>query len=174
MIKATVRGRKVAPTTEKGNSTPKIDSIDRRILHELQNNGRLTNLELAERIGLSPSPCLRRMKKLEEDGLLSRYVALVDPAAVGLEVTAFTRVSLSSQGDAQLTRFEKAVSQWPEVMECYLMSGEADYQLRVLVASLAAYETFLRQKLTQVPGVANIQSSFAFRPVIYRTELPIP
>ena len=173
MAKATVRRRKVAPPAMDGVSL-KIDAMDRRILHELQNDGRLTNLELADRIGLSPSPCLRRMKRLEEQGVLSRYVALVDPAIVGLGVTVFTRVSLSSQGDAQLTRFEKAVTSWPEVMECYLMSGEADYQLRVVVPSLAAYETFLRQRLTPVPGIAKIQSSFAFRPVIYRTELSIP
>jgi len=173
MAKAPPKRRKIAPP-EEGPPGPKLDAIDRRILHELQNDGRLTNLQLAERIGLSPSPCLRRMKRLEEDGVLSRYVALVDPALVGLEVTVFTRVSLSSQGDAQLTRFEKAAASWPEVMECYLMSGDADYQLRVVVPSLAAYEIFLRQRLTPVPGIAKIQSSFAFRPVIYRTELPIP
>jgi Lrp/AsnC family leucine-responsive transcriptional regulator len=162
------------PKIAQREDAPPLDAIDRRILHELQNDGRLTNLELAERIGLSPSPCLRRMKRLEEEGVLSRYVALVDPGLVGLEVTVFTRVSLSSQGDAQLARFEKAAASWPEVMECYLMSGDADYQLRVVVPSLAAYEIFLRQRLTPVPGIAKIQSSFAFRPVIYRTELPIP
>jgi Lrp/AsnC family leucine-responsive transcriptional regulator len=152
----------------------KLDAIDRRILKALQNEGRLSNTELADRVGLSPSPCLRRVKQLEADGLLTRYVGLVDPEAVGLEVCVFVRVALAHQTGADLDRFEAAVSDWPEVMECYLMSGESDYQLRVLVPSLAAFEVFLRERLTQAEGISKVQSSFAFRPVIYRTELPIP
>jgi Lrp/AsnC family leucine-responsive transcriptional regulator len=151
-----------------------LDAIDRRILKVLQNDGRLTNLELAERVGLSPSPCLRRVRRLDADGVISRYVALVDPHAVGLQVNVFVRVSLERQQATDLDRFEQALAQWPEVMECYLMSGESDYQLRVIVPSLAAYELFLRHRLTQAPGVSKIQSSFAFRPVVYRTELPLP
>jgi Lrp/AsnC family leucine-responsive transcriptional regulator len=150
-----------------------LDAIDRRILHHLQNEGRLTNLELAERVGLSSSPCLRRVKRLEDERIIERYVALVDQASLGLEVTVFIRVSLTVQEDASLTRFEAAIADWPEVMECYLMSGEADYQMRVIVRSLADYENFLRTRLTKVPGVAKIQSSFALRPVVYRTELPL-
>ncbi len=150
-----------------------LDAIDRRILAELQRDGRLTNHDLAERVGLSPSPCLRRMRRLEKVGVLSRFVALIDPATVGLEMTAFARVALERQDASQLDLFERTVASWPEVMECYLMTGDADYQLRVLVGSLGAYEAFLRERLTKVPGIAKIQSSFAFRPVVYRTELPL-
>lgn len=169
--------------TERGMAKPKhkaprvepaFDDIDRRILRALQNDGRLSNIELADRIGLSPSPCLRRVKQLEAAGVLSRYVGLVDPEAVGLAVSVFIRVSLERQTIEGLDRFEAVVGRWPEVMECYLMSGDSDYQLRVIVPSLAAYEAFLRERLTQAPGVSKIQSSFALRPVIYRTELPIP
>ncbi|VWX46708.1 Lrp/AsnC family transcriptional regulator [Novosphingobium sp. 9U] len=150
-----------------------LDDIDRRILMEIQRNGRISNQELAERIGLSPSPCLRRTKSLEEQGLISGYVGLVDPALVGLSVTAFVRVRLEKQGDRHLTEFEEAVAQLPEVMECYLMTGEADYQLRVLVGSLAEFEDFLRQKITRIGVVAEVTSSFALRPVVYRTALPV-
>jgi Lrp/AsnC family leucine-responsive transcriptional regulator len=114
------------------------------------------------------------VRRLEASGVLNRYVALVDPAKLGLGVTAFVRVALSKQEDRSLQQFESAVAEWPEVMECYLMSGDSDYQLRLILPTLGDYETFLRQKLTRVPGVANIRSSFAFRPVVYRTELPIP
>ena len=140
---------------------------------ELQRDGRLTNQELADRVGLSPSPCLRRMKRLENQGAIERYVALVDAARVGLEITAFARVSLDRQEASQLDQFERAVARWPEVLECYLMTGDVDYQLRVVARSLAEYENFLRDKLTRAPGVAKIHSSLAFRPVIYRTELPV-
>ena len=132
----------------------------------------MTNQELAEAIGLSPSPCLRRTRRLEESGLIGGYVALVDPARMGLGVTAFLRIRLSSQDDTHLALFEEAVARFPEVMECYLMTGEADYQLRVLVPSLEAYENFLRHHLTKVPGVAQVTTSFALRPVIYKTRLP--
>ena len=150
-----------------------LDAIDRKILVELQRDGRLTNQELADRVGLSPSPCLRRMKRLESQGAIERYVALVDAARVGLEITAFARVSLDRQEASQLDQFERAVARWPEVLECYLMTGDVDYQLRVVARSLAEYENFLRDKLTRAPGVAKIHSSLAFRPVIYRTELPV-
>lgn len=134
----------------------------------------MTNQELAEEIGLSPSPCLRRTRRLEESGLIEGYVALVDPSRMGLGVTAFLRIRLSSQDDTHLALFEEAVAQFPEVMECYLMTGEADYQMRVLVPSLEAYENFLRHQLTKVPGVAQVTTSFALRPVIYKTRLPRP
>lgn len=148
-----------------------LDSIDRNILIALQEDGRLSNLELAERVGLSPSPCLRRVRRLESEGFISRYVALVDPASVGLEMTVFTRVTLDRQDDDHLDRFERAVASWPEVMECYLMTGDADFQLRVVLPNMTAYENFLRQRLTPLAGIAKIQSSFAFRPVVYRTAL---
>ncbi len=148
------------------------DALDRKILGQLQDNGRMTNQELADQIGLSPSPCLRRVRQLEASGVISRYVALVDPEVVGLSVTAFVRVRLDQQDDRHLAEFESAVSGFPEVMECYLMTGEADYQLRVLVSSLGAFEDFLRHRLTRVKGVANVTTSFALRPVIYKTALP--
>ena len=150
-----------------------FDEIDRRILTALQRDGRLTNQHLSEMVGLSPSPCLRRVRLLEEAGVIRRYVALIDPQAIGLDITAFIRVALERQDDAGLDAFETAVAQWPEVLDCYLMTGDADYQLRVVARSLSDYEAFLRDRLTRLPGVAKIQSSFAFRPVVSRTELPV-
>ncbi len=152
---------------------PDLDPIDRSILREVQRDGRVTNQELSERVGLSPSPCLRRVRRLEADGVISRYVALVDPVAVGLPVSAFIRVRLHQQDDRHLARFEAAVAGFAEVMECYLMSGDADYQVRVLVESLGAFEDFLRQKLTRIEGVAEVTTSFALRPIVYKTALPI-
>jgi Lrp/AsnC family leucine-responsive transcriptional regulator len=149
-----------------------IDELDRKIIGQLQTDGRMSNQELSDRIGLSPSPCLRRVRALEANGVISRYVALVDPAAIGLSVTAFVRVRLDQQDDSHLAEFEIAVADFPEVMECYMMSGEADYQLRVLVRSLGEFEDFLRYRLTRVSGVANVTTSFALRPVIYKTALP--
>jgi Lrp/AsnC family leucine-responsive transcriptional regulator len=150
-----------------------LDELDRRILDELQADGRISNQDLSERIGLSPSPCLRRLRQLESDGVISRYVALVDPPTVGLGVTAFVRIRLDAQDDRHLAQFEGAVADFPEVMECYLMTGEADYQLRVLVGSLGEFEDFLRHRLTKIPGVAQVTTSFALRPVVYKTALPV-
>ena len=153
--------------------TPSIDRTDYRILHQLQNNGRLTNLELAERVGLSPSPCLRRVRGLEESGIIRRYVAIVDAKAVGLPISAFINVSLRSQELDSLEAFQQRVASFPEIMECYLMTGSSDYLLRVVVPSLEAYERFLVDKLTRVPGISSIQTSFALKPVVSRTELPL-
>ena len=150
-----------------------VDAIDLKILHQLQMNARISNVDLAEAVGLSPSPCLRRVKRLEDDGVISRYVALVDPNAMGLTVNVFVQVSLERQVEDYLQRFETSVKSWPEVMECYLMTGDADYHLRIVVSDLQAYETFLKDKLTRVPGISNIRSSFALKPVSYRTDLPI-
>lgn len=150
-----------------------IDLLDLRILEELQADGRMTNQELSERVGLSPSPCLRRLRRLETDGVIQRYVALADPDAVGLSVTAFVRVRLERQDDRHLAAFEAAITEYPQVMECYLMTGEADYQLRVLVRSLSDFEDFLRYRLTPLPGVAQVTTSFALRPVVYKTALPV-
>lgn len=150
-----------------------LDAIDRKILAALQQDGRITNQQLADRVGLSPSPCLRRVRNLEECGAIDAYVALLDPEAVGLSVSAFVRVRLDRQDDRHLAGFEKAVAEFPEVMECYLMTGDADYQLRVLVASLDAFEDFLRQKLTRIAGVGQVTTSFALRPVVYRTAIPV-
>lgn len=150
-----------------------LDAYDRRIVTELQQDGRTTNQALAERIGLSPSPCLRRVRLLEEAGVITRYVGLVDPEKIGLTVTAFVRVRLDQQDDRHLAAFEAAIGGFSEVMECYLMTGESDYQLRILVKSLSEFEDFLRHKLTRIDGVAQVTTSFALRPVVYRTALPI-
>lgn len=154
---------------------PKIslDRTDYRILHHLQNDARLTNLELAEKVGLSPSPCLRRVKALEQGGIIRRYVGIVDAVAVGLPISAFVNVSLHSQDREALEMFQARVTTFPEVMECYLMTGSADYLLRVVVPDLESYERFLADKLTRIPGIGNIQTSFALKPVVYKTELPL-
>lgn len=149
-----------------------LDAIDRKIIDLLQADGRMSNQELSDHIGLSPSPCLRRVRQLEANGTIARYVALVDPDKVGLSVTAFVRVRLDQQDDRHLQEFETAVAGFPEVMDCYLMTGEADYQLRILVRSLTQFEDFLRRRLTKVNGVANVTTSFALRPVIYKTAVP--
>ena len=150
-----------------------LDTIDCRILERLQLDARTTNQDLSGEVGLSPSPCLRRVRLLEESGVITGYVAIVSPEAVGLPVSAFVRVRLSAQDDRNLAEFEQAVATFPEIMECYLMTGDSDYQMRVLVESLAAFEDFLRHKLTRIPSVAGVTSSFALRPVVYRTALPI-
>lgn len=150
-----------------------LDEIDRRILRALQENARVSNVELAERVGISPSPCWRRVRDLEQKGVISRYVTLLDPGSIGLPVSVVIQVSLERQVEAALESFESAVAKWPEVMECYLMTGDADYMLRVVVADLEAYQRFLLDHLTRVPGVASIKSSFALKQVKYRTALPL-
>ena len=155
------------------DSSLSLDEIDRRILTELQRDGRLSNQDLATRIGISPSPCWRRVRGLEAGGVIKGYAALVDPAALGLNVSVFTQVSLERQEEKALQIFEGAVADWPEIMECYLMTGDADYLLRVVVPDLAAYEQFLMRKLTRIRGIASVKSSFALRSVKYRTDLPI-
>ena len=150
-----------------------ISPIDRKILLALQEDGRMTNQDLSERVGLSPSPCLRRVRALEENGVIDRYVALVDPAKLDLSVTAFVRVRLDQQDDRRLEIFERTVASLPEVMDCYLMTGDCDYQLRVLVPSLDAFEDFLRQKLTRIEGVSQLTTSFGLRPVVNRTSVPV-
>lgn len=150
-----------------------LDEIDRRILTVLQENARIANVDLANRVGVSASPCWRRVRDLEESGVIARYVTLVEPAALGLQVSVFVQVTLEKQIEAALERFESAVLARPEVMECYLMTGDADYHLRIVVADLQAYERFLMDHLTRVPGIANIRSSFALKQVKYTTALPL-
>jgi Lrp/AsnC family transcriptional regulator, leucine-responsive regulatory protein len=152
---------------------PRLDAIDRRILEHLQQNARLTNAELAERCAISASPCWRRVHALEEAGVIARYVTLIEPKRIGLAVSVFISISLSTQVEAALEAFEAAIAGRPEVMECYLMTGDADYLLRVVVPDLEAYERFLMNHLTRIPGIANIRSSFALRSVKYRTDLPL-
>ncbi len=150
-----------------------LDAIDREILARLQANARIANVELSDAVGLSPAPCLRRVRALEESGVIRRHVTLLDPGAVGLPVSVFVHVSLERQIEKALRRFETAIATRPEVMECYLMTGDADYLLRVVCADLAAYERFLLDHLTQIPGVASIRSSFALKQVKYSTALPV-
>lgn len=150
-----------------------LDKTDLKILHHLQHDGRISNAELADTIGLSPSPCLRRVKTLEETGVLRRYVGLVDPRAVGLPISVFVNVSLRSQERASLEEFEQQILQYREVMECYLMTGGFDYMLRVVAPDLDAYQRFLADKLTRIRSVANIQSSMTLKQVVYKTELPL-
>ena len=150
-----------------------LDRIDRRILGELQEDARVPISALADRVGLSPSPCLRRVRALEAGGVIKQYVALLDPAAVALGVSVFVSVTLEKQVEERLEAFEAAVVARPEVLECYLMTGEADYLLRVVVADLPAYERFLMDHLTRIPGVASIKSSFALKQVRYKTALPL-
>lgn len=150
-----------------------LDKIDLRILAALQADARLRNVELADQVGLSASPCLRRVKRLQDSGVIRGYATLVDPEAVGLPVSVFIQVTLEKQTEAALEVFERHMAEWPEVMECYLMTGDSDYLLRVVATDLSAYQEFLMQKLTRVDGVASIKSSFALRRIAYRTALPV-
>jgi len=150
-----------------------LDRIDYRILHYLQNDARMPNTLLAEAVGLSPSPCLRRVKALEAQGVIKRYVGIVDAHAVGLPINAFVSVSLRSQEKTTLEKFQTRITTYPEVMECYLMTGTSDYLLRVVMPDLESYERFLVEKLTKIAGIANIQTSFALKPIVQRTELPL-
>ncbi len=155
------------------NAQYQLDQIDRRILRQLQDNARLSSTELAAEVGISASPCWRRVRALEEAGVIARYVTLLNPEALGLSISIFTNVTLDKQIEPALEAFQKAVRKRPEVMECYLMTGDFDYLLRVVVADLGAYERFLLDHLTRIPGVASIKSSFALKQVKYTTALPI-
>ncbi len=151
----------------------KLDTIDRRILQQLQEHSRISNSKLAEIVGLSPAPCLRRVKALEEAGVIAKYVSLLDQRAVGLPVTIFVQVRADLQVEGRLELLERAFMERPEVMECYLMTGDADYLLKVVVSDVAAYESLLRQTLTRIESVAAIKSSFALKQVKYSTALPL-
>ncbi len=150
-----------------------IDPTDQRILAALQQDGRLSNVDLAERIGLSASPCLRRVRLLEEAKIIRGYHAVVDQVKAGLPVSVFVSVKLERQREADMKRFETAVRRFPEVLECYLMTGSRDYLLRVVARDLADYERFLKATLTRIEGVASIESSFALAQVKHTAVLPI-
>lgn len=139
-----------------------MDSKDYQILRELQANGRLTNQELSARVNLSPSPCLRRVRLLEEAGIIRGYKAIVDSKALGLSVTAFIRLKLEKHDDTTVKRVERQIVAMPEVIDCWLMTGRWDYQLRVMAADLEAYEGFVRGTLQKVSGIASIDTSFAY------------
>ena len=151
-----------------------MDAIDLKILAALQRDSSLTNVELARRVHLSPSPCLARVKALHKAGVIRRYVALVDPEAVGLGVSVFISISLREQNTAALAEFERRIEACEEVMECYLMTGDADYLLRVVVPDIRALERFVLDRLSPIPGVEKIRSSFTLKQVRYKTELPLP
>jgi len=151
----------------------RIDRIDRAILHELQQNAKRSNAALAEIVNLSESACLRRVRNLEAKGLIRDYVCLVDQSMAGYPDNVFVQITLHSQQRDDLTAFETAVMALPEVMECYLMSGDADYMVRVIVEDARDYERIHSQHLTRLPGVDRVHSSFALRTVIKKTEVPI-
>ncbi len=151
-----------------------LDVIDLRILAQLQEDGSLSNVALARRVHLSPSPCLARVKALEAAGVIARYVALADAKALGLGLNVFINVSLKSQSKESLARFEQQIAEHDEVMECYLMTGDSDYLIRVVVPEIAALERFILEQLTPIPGIEKIRSSFALKQVRYKTALPLP
>ena len=152
----------------------KLDTMDLRILDHLQRDGSLSNVELARRVHLSPSPCLARVKALETAGVIQRYVALANAAALGLGLNVFINISLKSQSKEALADFERRIAEHDEVMECYLMTGDSDYLIRVAVADIAALEKFILEQLTPITGVEKIRSSFALKQVRYKTALPLP
>lgn len=155
------------------NDDQALDDRDRAILRLLQEDGRLANMELALQINLSPSACLRRVKLLEERGLISRYVMLLDEKVAGLPGTAFVLVTLDQQGRAALDAFEAAIQKHPEVTECCLLAGAADYMVRVVYADSADFERIHTEILTQLPGVVRVQSTLALRTVKKTTALPV-
>jgi Lrp/AsnC family leucine-responsive transcriptional regulator len=152
---------------------PSLDAVDLKILALLQVDGRMSINDLASKVGLSPSPCLRRVRILEKSGVIARYVAVLDQRAAGLPVSVFISVKLEKQKEDLLEKFAKTIARWPEVLECYLMTGPRDYWLRVVVPDLAAYERFLKTKLTRLEGIASIESSFALEQVKYTNVLPV-
>lgn len=149
-----------------------MDAINKKIIQELQRNARQSNQELAERVGLSPSPCLRRVRQLEADGVVSGYTALVDQEKFGLPINVFVNVRLEKPDPKLITGFERAVQNIAEVMECYLMTGSRDYLLRVVSQDLKSYEAIVRTKLSSIEGVQSIESSFAFGQVKRTNVLP--
>ena len=151
-----------------------LDATDLRILAVLQQDSSLTNVELARRVHLSPSPCLTRVKAMESSGVIQRYVALTDPAALGLGLNVFISISLKEQSRESLAEFERRIAEHEEVMECYLMTGDSDYLIRVAVADMAALERFILEQLTPIAGIEKIRSSFALKQVRYKTALPLP
>lgn len=154
--------------------TIKLDRYDRLILETLQHRGRITNQELAEAISLSPSPCLRRVKQMEEEGLIDGYVALLNARKLGLNLMAFIEISMDKHTPDRFTAFEDTIGTYPEVLECHLITGQsADYLLKVIVRDMDAYQQFLLQKLTRIEGVSGVHSSFVLKSPIKSTALPV-
>jgi DNA-binding Lrp family transcriptional regulator len=151
----------------------KLDRIDRKILHDLQENGRMTNVELAQRAGISAPPCLRRVRALEEAGVIKGYHADIDPGTLGFGITVFAQVGLASQSETDLKKFEDTVKAWPAVRECHLVSGEADYILKIVSADWDAYQKFLTTHLTTAPNVSHIKSALGIRTAKYQPGVPV-
>lgn len=152
----------------------KLDRTDRRILKAMQQNARISNLELAEAIGLSPTPCSRRVKRLEESGIIRGHVTLLDQAKMGLKLTAYIGISMDRHTPDRFDAFEAAVSEYPEVVECSVVTGQSsDYLLKAVVPDMEYYEHFLLGKLTRIEGVTGVHSSFELRRVVSRTTLPL-
>ena len=156
-----------------------LDKIDRKILEVLQDNGRLTNLEVAERVNLSPSPCLRRIRRLEESGVIRQYAALLEPRKIGLGLLAYVNVRLEKQGGAPKGKtpadlFRAAIEIWPEVVACYAMTGEMDFLLKVYVEDMEHFSRFMKDQLLSHPSVIDVRSSFALESIKETTALPLP
>ena len=155
-------------------AAPQLDRLDRRILARLQEDARISNLELAEAVGLSPTPCARRVKRLEESGLIRSHVTLLDQQKLGLTLTSFITITMDRHTPERFEAFEEAVRDFPEVVECSVVTGQnADYLIQAVVPDMAFYEQFLLGKLTRIPGVTGVQSSFVLRRVVQRTALPL-
>ena len=152
---------------------PELDAIDLKILRALQEDGKISMGELAEKVGLSPSPCARRVRLMEKAGIIKGYAAIIDQKRVGLPISAFASIKLERQREEDLDRFEETVSRWPEVLDCYLMTGQRDYLMRVVAADLEAYERFIKDKLTRLDNIASIETSFALGQVQRSETLPI-
>jgi len=151
----------------------KLDRVDRRILDDLQTDGRMTNVELARRAGISAPPCLRRVRALEEGGFIKGYHAQVDPQALGFNVTVFAQVGLNSQAEPDLKAFEELVSGWPEVRECHMLAGETDFLLKIVAEDWDSYQRFLTTKLTAAPNIAHVKSSLGIRSAKLLPGVPI-
>ncbi len=151
----------------------KLDRIDRRILRDLQENGRMTNVELAKRAGISPPPCLRRVRALEETGCIVGYHAEVASVALGFGVTVFAHVGLHSQAETDLVAFERLADSWPEVRECHMLAGETDFLLKIVATDWDSYQRFLTSRLTPAPNVSVVKSALAIRASTYRPGVPI-
>jgi DNA-binding Lrp family transcriptional regulator len=151
----------------------RLDATDWRILKELQANGRVSNVELARKVGISPPPCLRRVRALEEAGMIAGYFALIDEKSVGFEVIAFAMVGLHSQSEADLRAFENRVLAWPLVRECYMLSGETDFQLKCVAPDLTAFQDFVIEELTAAPNVASVKTTLVIRRVKFEPGVPV-
>ena len=151
----------------------KLDEIDRRILRDLQEDGRITNVELARRAGISAPPCLRRVRVLEDAGYIRGYHADLEPKALGFNVTVFAQVGLESQAEADLEAFEKLIQQWPQVRECFMLAGEADFLLKVVAEDWDDYQRFLTTKLTSAPNVSHVKSALSIRQSKFAAGVPI-